>query len=282
MKVTFFGVRGTSPVTQPAFSRYGGDTTSLLVEGAGGEQIIIDAGTGLRNLGRRLIREPHEPTLFLLMTHYHLDHLIGLPSFAPLYRDSMRLTIASPERKGRTPEEVVSKIFDAPLWPLQIDTIPAWITFLTLPPDNGGGPFRRGWLLVRWTGLHHPGGATAYRIDEPATGASFVFATDVEWNESSAEEKTAFELLCQEPAPPELLVFDGQYDDRNYPDYRGWGHSTWQNAVDVAERVRAGQLIVTHHDPLADDSILEKIEENLTRVSPTARLGRQGMEVVLK
>ena len=277
MKITFFGVRGTSPVTQPEFSRYGGETTSLLVEGKSGEKIIIDAGTGLRDLGRKVTDEPPDSALLLLMTHYHLDHVIGLPSFFPLYDKQCRITAAAPIQEGRSVQEVLSRIFDEPFWPLQVDTLPARFDFLTL----SSGPLRWGELEIRWAPLHHPGGATAYRIDEPATNASFVFATDVEWNESTDAEKEAFIKLCADPAPPDLLVFDGQYSDDNYDTYRGWGHGPWQTAAAVAGAVKANRLLITHHDPANDDNYLAEIEKKLKEILPSGALARAGMEVIL-
>lgn len=282
MKITFYGVRGTSPVTQPDFAAFGGETTSILVEGEGGERIAVDAGTGLRALGRDLGKKNRDSSpLLLLMTHYHLDHLMGLPAFAPLYQTGTQLTIAAPRRKGRTAQAVISRIFSAPLWPLQIDNIPARIEFLTLPDSSAADPFSRGGLRITWTSLHHPGVSTAYRIDEPATGASFVFATDVEWAESTAAERKAFLRLCATPGPPGLLAFDGQYGEADYPQYRGWGHSTREDAVAVAKLVRADRLLVTHHDPGNNDRVLAAGEEKLIQTLPTAFLAREGMTVEL-
>jgi phosphoribosyl 1,2-cyclic phosphodiesterase len=282
MKITFYGVRGTSPVTQSDFALFGGETTSVLVEGEGGERIAIDAGTGLRNLGRNLGKKNRSaPPLLLLMTHYHLDHLIGLPAFAPLYRDGTRFAIAAPRRQGRTPQTVISRIFSAPLWPLQIDNIPARIEFLTLPGASSAGPFPWGGLRITWAALHHPGASTAYRIDEPATGASFVFATDVEWAESTLAERKAFLRLCARPAPPGLLAFDGQYGKDEYPRFRGWGHSTREDAASAAQLAGAKKLLVTHHDPARNDRFLAAAEGELVRAFPGARLARQGMSVSL-
>ncbi len=282
MKVTFYGVRGTSPVTGSEFAGYGGETTSVLVEGEGGELIAVDAGTGLRALGRDLEKKPSDGSRpLLLMTHYHLDHLMGLPAFAPLYREGARLTIAAPLRKGREPKTVITRIFSAPLWPLQIENIPARVEFRTLAGSSAGGPLTRGGLKIRWTPLHHPGGSTAYRFDEPATGASFVFATDVEWRESSPAEREAFIKLCLEPVPGDLLAFDGQYGEEEYPRFRGWGHSTRLDAVEAARAAGAKRLLVTHHDPSSDDRTLAAVEEELARNFRSARLAREGMTVRL-
>ena len=281
MKVTLFGVRGTSPVIGPEFREYGGETTSILVEGEGGEMVVIDAGTGLRKIGDRLLAKSAAPSLLLLMTHYHLDHVVGLPSFSPLYNGNWRISAAAPIMDNRSVDEVLERIFAEPFWPLQVDTLPARLDFATLPGDISDKPFIYGGLEIRWTLLHHPGGATAYRVDDPATGGSFVFATDVEWEDSSAEEKKAFVTLCAEPFPPDLLVFDGQFTRENYDKFRGWGHSSWQTAVEVSRQVKAKRLLITHHDPSSNDEVLNEIEKQLAHTHPEANLARDGMEFVL-
>jgi len=281
MIITLFGVRGTSPVIGPQFREFGGETTSILVEGEGGEMVVIDAGTGLRKIGDRLMAKRAAPSLLLLMTHYHLDHVVGLPSFSPLYNGDWRVSAAAPIMDNRSVDEVLEQIFAEPFWPLQVDTLPARLDFATLPGDISDKPFIYGGLKIRWTLLHHPGGATAYRVDDPATGGSFVFATDVEWENSSAEEKKAFATLCAESSPPDLLVFDGQFSRENYDKFRGWGHSSWQTAVEVSRQVKAKRLLITHHDPNSNDVVLNEIEEKLNDIQPEANLARDGMKFVL-
>lgn len=280
MKITFFGVRGTSPVIGAQYSEYGGETTCILIEGEQGEKIIIDAGTGLRNLGKKLIKENSDPKALLLMTHYHLDHVSGLPSFSPLYDGNWRLIAAAPVMNNQTVDQVLERLFAEPFWPLQVDTLPARVEFITLPGEISKSPFQYGGLEINWTSLHHPGGATAYRIDEPKTGNSFIFATDVEWEESTPEEKEVFISICTNPVPADLLVFDGQYCGINYKKYRGWGHTAWQAAVEVSRLVKAGRLLITHHDPDNDDKKLKEIENQLKKERPESALARDGMQII--
>jgi len=282
MKITLFGVRGTSPVTGAQFSRYGGDTTSLLVEGAEGEMIALDAGTGIRRLGERLRQGEKQNSLLVLMTHYHLDHIIGLPLFRPLYEGKWKITFAANARAEKAPEEIIPRILAQPFWPLQIEDLQARIDFRTLAGSSSRRPLHHGALRVRWSPLHHPGGCTAYRFDEPDGGASFVFATDGEWQESTPEEKEAFRRLCDVPGPPDLLIFDGQFGPTNYKKFRGWGHSSWADAVEVSRLVKAEKLLITHHAPENDDNHLDQVEAELKKSLPEARLGRAGMELSLE
>ena len=283
MKIVFCGVRGTSAEIQPEYSRFGGDTTCLLIEGANREKIIIDAGTGIRNASRRLAKSSgHKSRLLLLFTHYHLDHIMGLPSCSFLYDKKWHFEIAAPVRGRFSVEDIVSRILEKPFWPLQVGTMPAKIRFNNLSANASAGPFKCGGIEVRWCPLHHSEGCTGYRFDEPSTGASFVFATDVEWAQSSAKEKALFLRLCTEPAPAQVLVFDGQYNRKNYAEHMGWGHSTVEEAVAVARQTGARRLFVTHHAPGADDTHLQKTETRLVREMPTARLAREGLEVVVQ
>ncbi len=281
MKVTLFGVRGTSPVTGPGFARYGGETTSVLIEGRGGEKIAIDAGTGMRPLGNRLNGSSPDGSLLLLMTHYHLDHVMGLPSFSLLYEKGWKVTVAAPKKGGLAAEEVMPKILGKPFWPLQLENLEAMVDFSTLEGASSEEPLKVGELEVRWTGLHHPGGSTAYRIDGKEPGESFLFATDVEWGESSTEEKEVFKNLAAGNGPPGLLVFDGQFTADNYGKFKGWGHSTWEEAVEVARESGARRLLITHHSPRSDDRQLEAVDSEVKERMEGAALARGGMEIEL-
>ncbi len=278
MQITFFGVRGTRPVTRPDSLKYGGETTSVLVEGSGGEKIALDAGTGIGKLGEYLEKRGGPKRLLVLMTHYHLDHLMGLPSFLPLYQAGWDITFAAPRRQRRSIGRVLPRILDQPFWPLQIENLSARIDFLNLPGPEAARPLAFGELEIRWAPLHHPGGCSAYRIDGPSS-ASFVFATDVEWANSSPREKEAFRRLCRNPAPPRLLAFDGQFEAANYRKFRDWGHGTWQTAVEVAREVRAGRLLIIHHSPGKNDRRLDEIDKKLNRILPEGRLAREGMSL---
>ncbi len=280
MRIIVGGVRGTSPVAQPGFAEFGGETTALLVEGEAGDRILLDAGSGIRSLGERLSAAP--PTsLALLFTHFHLDHVLGLPAFAPLYDGKWTIEIGSPDREGASAREIIAGLLSAPFWPVDMDRLPATLRFLSLPGRDSDPPWRAGALSIRWCPLHHPGGSTAYRIEEPSTGAAAILATDFEWGESSANEKEALIRICREPRPADMIFLDGQFDARLGPSRRGWGHNAWQDAAAIWERIGGGRLLLTHHDPANDDRRLHRLEEELRERVPEAGLARQGMEIRL-
>jgi phosphoribosyl 1,2-cyclic phosphodiesterase len=281
MKLTLGGVRGSCPVAQPEFMQYGGETTSVLIEGAAGERILIDAGTGIRKLGRKLMREPGSSSAWLFMTHYHLDHVAGLPMLPMLYDPAWTLTLAAPDHHEVTMQDIMSRLLDRPFWPLQVEDLKSGKRFEALPGKASKEPYRCGGIEVRWCAVHHPGGCTAYRFDEPATGASVVMATDVEWGQSSEEEREALAGLIMHPVPAQLLIMDGQYSDEGIARFRGWGHSSWQEAVSLAGACGAGMVWVTHHDPNADDEALDRVNALIQVQGTRACLAREGMEVEL-
>lgn len=278
MKVLFGGVRGTGPVAQADFLRYGGETTSVLIEGAAGERLLLDAGTGMRIIAPHL-QLAAGGTMRLLMTHYHLDHLAGLPSFPLLYRRNWTLEVAAPLREKVKPEEVVRRLLAKPFWPVQLEKLRARLRFVTLSEDARGEAYEFGGLCVRWCPLCHPEGCHAYRIDEPATGAAFVFATDVEWAASTVAQQDALLALCAEPTPATWLAFDGQFTPSNYPRHRGWGHSTWADAVEVAHQTGVGRLLLTHHAPENNDQKLDAIARALAAAHPNAQLATDGLQL---
>jgi len=280
MKVIYGGIRGSYPATGAGCLRYGGETTSVLVEGVAGERALIDLGTGARALARRLAGAP-ERRLLVLCTHYHLDHVIGLPSLSPLYDPSWNVAFAAPSRGGQSAVDVLRRLLDEPFWPLTWESLGARIDSIALDDAGPDGCLRHGALEVRWAGVHHAGGCTAYRVDEPATGGSLVFATDIEWPLASDTERARFLRLCREPAPAELLCFDGTYTRAQYPEFRNWGHSAWEDAAEVAATAGARRLHVIHHAPDRDDEALDRIDAELRRALPVAALAVQGEEILL-
>ena len=281
MKVILGGVRGTSCIAQSDYMVYGGDTTSVLVEGEAGERVIIDAGTGIRQLGLRIEAGKVPPSILLLVTHYHLDHIMGLPSLSLLYRGGVKFRVGSVRRNNQSARDVLPQIMAQPFWPVQMEDLQSSFEFIDWPTELSVRPYAFQNLEIRWCSVRHPGGCTAYRIDERSTGKSFVFATDFEWGQSTPAEKQMFIQLCREPGPPGLLVLDGQYTRAQYPQFTGWGHSAWEDCVGIAREARARLLVVTHHAPQNTDNRLEMIESELVQEMPDAKLGRDGMEIAL-
>jgi len=277
MRIVMGGVRGTTPVSHPDYRRYGGATTSVLIEDGAGSRLVIDAGTGLRTLRPRLSDLHGDTPLLMLFTHYHLDHLIGLPAFAPLYRPDCSMTFASPDREGVSVEQALTRLMAKPFWPVDFS---ARRSFLVLSDHATQTPLRQGGLAVRWCPVHHRNGCHAYRIEAVTTGASVVFATDLEWQASDRCEREALLALCRTPRPADILIMDGQYDGSDASGHAGWGHSTWQDTVALARAAGVQRLVVTHHDPELDDDALDRREQLLQAAMKQACLAREGMEII--
>lgn len=277
MKLTIGGVRGSCPVAQPDFMKYGGETTAFLIEGYAGERILIDGGTGIRQLGKKLMQTPGAKSAWLFMTHYHLDHVVGLPMLPMLYSSDWELIMAAPDHNQIHMREIMARVLDRPLWPLQVEDLKSGNTYQQLDGLASSKPYICGGIEVRWCPVNHPGGCTAYRFDEPETGASLVIATDIEWGTSSAGEKGYLQQLLSDPVPAGLLIMDGQYQRTNLAQFRGWGHSSWEEAVELARGMAVQKLLITHHDPSSDDAKLEQIDREIQSANRWAGLARQGM-----
>ncbi len=264
MKVIFGGARGSSPVSGSQYEIYGGDTTSLLVLGDKGERIIIDAGTGLKNLLPHL-GESGDP-LVMLLSHYHLDHLMGLPSFPPLYQSGRSIKIVGLVPPSGRPDtwQAITTFMGEPYWPVPMAEAGSMLVTVDVSSKDGSwlGQLNQefltvGGLEVRVCPMPHPGGCLAWRIDDPANGSSFIFATDIEWSNAGPDQRQAFYDFCKKPRPVSTLIMDGHFAEKEYSNHMGWGHSTLQEVAQAGVEAGAKQIGVTHHSPENDDATLD-------------------------
>ena len=246
MKVVLGGARGSFPVSGENQVRYGGDTFSMLIQGRDGDQVLVDAGSGVRKL-KGLMR----PGGTLFFTHTHLDHLIGLPMLAKAWPQRMILP------RGDL-EDVVKRVFSPPVWPVELPGADFKVS--SSPMDVGA-------LRVSWQEVSHPDGGVSYRVDEPTTGASVVVATDIEWEMMAGKEQESFVQFAKNT---DLLVFDSHYLPSEYAAHKGWGHSTWMNAVDAAKKSGAKKLWLMHHAPNRTDAALDALAVEAATLFPMA------------
>ena len=273
MRIILGGLRGSACVSHPDFNRYGGATTSVLVDDGLGTRIVFDAGSGLHTFTPDITNADADNPILMLFTHYHLDHLIGLPSFTPVYNPDWHVIFAAPAREGITPEIALKRLMSPPFWPSHMR---ANQQFLTLTENDSVTLYKHKNFDIRWCPLHHRNGCHAYRLDHRDSGASMVMATDFEWATSNKDERNALLRLCSEPGPLDILIMEGHSPSAYFPD---WGHSTWQETVQIAKDVGAHQLVITHHGPADTDEILEQRGQELKAAMPSACLGYQGMEL---
>lgn len=279
MRVSFHGVRGSVASPGPATARYGGNTSCVEVTLGDGSTLVLDAGTGMRGLGRTLLQAATHRRVHLLLSHTHWDHILGLPFFAPLWRKSSEILIYplptdEQERFQRT-------IFDDIHFPVSASDIPAKVEFVKPPAE----PWAIGSATVRRIPLNHPGSSQGFRIDD-ADGTSLAYLTDNELLDGEGG-KRAMDELARFSKNVGLLIHDSQYLPAEMPGKRGWGHSVVDDVLELAKLAEARMLGLYHHDPDRSDTELDEIERRSRawtgEHAPTTRLvvAHEGLAVEL-
>lgn len=264
------GMRGSQPCTGGAFEEFGGDTTSLLLVGAQGERLVLDAGTGMHAVARQLANtEPGEVTV--LFSHYHLDHMVGLTMNPLFYKPDWSFKFMGPTFAHGGVRDTVTRILAPPYWPVPWEQMDAHFEFSEFAPDE----IEIGNLRVRGCPMPHPGGCLAYRIDD-ANGASLVYATDIEWRNRTQTQETAFITMCSEPRPTDLLVIDAHFAEANADAFVGWGHTSWQDGLEIATSAGIERVLLGHHAPEANDEALNTLEQQVKKRLSGAALARAG------
>ncbi|MGF1451503.1 MAG: MBL fold metallo-hydrolase [Opitutales bacterium] len=236
-------------------STYGGNTTCLEVENPGGETILLDAGSGLRDFGARLMKDGRglvPGTYHFFMTHLHWDHLQGFPFFPPIYIRGNRIVIHS-YHEGC--EDAFRAQMRPPVFPVPFDSLGAEIVFDIQPPLT---PYAVGGFRITSFEQLHPGVSYAYRLERG--GRSFVLSTDSEHKSVAFSPEYPFIEFIRNA---DVLVFDAQYSMADATFSKAdWGHSSNVMGVELAARAGVGTLVLCHHDPLRDDESLEEFLQN--------------------
>ena len=244
MQLEFWGVRGTAPVSGRDMVRYGGHTPCAALRSSAGDFLIVDAGTGIKRLGEQLMADSGKAALKvdLLLTHFHLDHIIGLPFFAPLYAPQAVITFHSPAVPRET-EKYLGGLQMGRYFPVAFKETASRKKFLKT--DEAG--FQVGTLRISHCPLNHPQGSVAYRVEED--GRSVVFATDTEPPEQGIDERLASFIRGAT-----YLICDSMFTPREYRVRQGWGHSSWLDGTKLARAGKVKNLVLSHFNPDHDDS----------------------------
>ncbi len=258
MILKVWGSRGSLASPGANTKRYGGNTSCVEVRPPGCDVVILDAGTGIRELGMRLVEEGCN-RMQLLLTHLHVDHLEGLGMFEPIWRPATELHIWGPASPVASLEERIATYFSPPLFPVHLSEVPATIVYHDASEsewDIDGARFASSAII-------HPGPTVGYRVE--SMGKSLAYLTDHEpalgsdIASDSSEWISGFSLADG----ADLLIHDCQYSNEEYRTRRGWGHSTTDQVAHFAERAGVDRLLLFHHDPMHSDDMLESMRDQV-------------------
>lgn len=271
ISLKFYGTRGSIPVPHRDYLEFGGNTTCMRIKIPELNRIgVLDAGTGIRQLGIDLIAGGHQQEDWLMIgfTHFHWDHIQGFPFFLPAYSPQQRIHILAMGKDGnpQSIQEIFETQMKAEFFPVQLANLSAEFKFLI--PDPKGNELNN--TRVETLLLNHPGGSYGYKWTR--NGKSIVVCTDVEHSNGIDERVVEFARGA------DLLVHEGQYTPEELKTRAGWGHSSYLQAIEVAQRAEVKQLAITHHDPDHNDDFLRAMEKQCQDIFPDSVLAREGME----
>ncbi|MFN8670702.1 MAG: MBL fold metallo-hydrolase [Candidatus Sericytochromatia bacterium] len=265
MKV--WGARGSIPTPGPKTIKYGGNTSCLEVR-CGNEILIFDAGTGIRELGVTL-REQSPFKAHIFFSHLHWDHIQGFPFFSPFYTNN-EFHLYGERKTDAHLEDILSQQMKYPFFPVPIPKSPSKINFNDVKENQ---EISIGDIKVTAYRANHPDGCLAYRVDYG--GKSLVYATDTEHTGSVDKN------LIKASENADIFIYDCNYTEEEYEMRKGWGHSTWNEALKIMKESGAKKLILWHHDPMHNDSFITDLENKVKEHFSNTKAAEEGMIIKL-
>jgi phosphoribosyl 1,2-cyclic phosphodiesterase len=272
MRIRFWGVRGSIACPGPETVRYGGNTPCIEVR-CGENILIFDAGTGLRALGNALVKEDKIRNIDIFLTHCHLDHITGLPFFAPLFVEGYRVRVwAGNLLPSDNIERVVRGLMSSPIFPVQVEIFKAAIEFSDFRAGDILRPFDD--AILQTAPLDHPDGASGYRL-EYGTRA-FALLSDTEGFPGKRDRE-----LVTLARGADFIVYDATFTEQEIASRLGWGHSTWARGIRLADEAGAKKLCLFHHDPSHDDEFMDALAAKADDARPGTIMAREGQIIEL-
>jgi phosphoribosyl 1,2-cyclic phosphodiesterase len=268
--VRFWGARGSIPVSDANVAKAGGDTACVELRHAG-QILLLDAGTGLRSAGEMLVSEGARQ-FHLFLSHWHYDHVMGLPFFRPLMLPDVKCTLWAPKLQAVSSAAVLAQLMGPPFFPISPHMFKATMDYRDFDAGDVLAPCAA--FTVRTALLSHPGGAVGYRIE--CAGRVIVYMTD-----TAHRPGTDNELARALAADADLLIYDCMYSDEEFARHGGYGHSTWNEGVRICRSSGVARLALFHHAPDRSDEALFQIEREAQALFPSCFAARQGMSLKL-
>jgi len=266
MRLRFWGVRGSIATPQSENLEFGGNTACVEIRLPNNEVLIFDGGTGIRDLGLLLTREfsGKAQQLRIFLTHFHWDHIQGIPFFTPLYSPANSVTFFGHGALGN-PEQMLGGQMQAPYFPVGLDLAAAKKVFV----EVGTECIKTESATLYPFPLNHPQGAVGYRVENQ--GAVIVYATDLEHGHPKLDR-----VLREHAEGADYLIYDSQYTPEEYEKHQGWGHSNWLEATRVASDANVKNLILFHHDPSHNARVTREIVARAQHHFPATLAAREG------
>jgi phosphoribosyl 1,2-cyclic phosphodiesterase len=296
-QLRFWGVRGSYAAPFASHLGVGGNTSCVEIR-AGDHLLICDAGTGIIPLGNELMQQNKLREMMIILTHYHWDHVCGLPFFVPAFIPDWKINFFGPGDNPKLMEEYISAQMQAPYFPVGTET---WLAETNYLESNNDG-FQYGPMKIKFSNVHHPGITYGYKIE--VNGKTIVYASDNEcmfieksvkhrFDEFNEEEHELFKEMINEEHQSELnlikdadiLIHDAQYTPADYDKKRGWGHSCYIDAINTAIDANVKELYLFHHDPNYDDIAMEAIHKHSNEIikekgsSLVCHIAKEGMVI---
>jgi phosphoribosyl 1,2-cyclic phosphodiesterase len=252
MLITFYGVRGSTPTPGPTTVKYGGNTSCVHIELDNGQDIVLDAGTGMRLLGQKLLRKSNP--INIILSHGHWDHIQGYPFFSPIFQEDRQIDVFTSAESGN---KLLCSLFDqmdGNNFPIKAEELPSRNTCIFKGAESV--LYEKGVKVIKKP-LNHPGGGTAYKIEE--NGMNCAYVTDNELD-PPYKLQTTYDDWVKYLHGADVLIHDAQYTEDDMPHKHGWGHSLISQVRQLAIDAEVGALVMFHHDPDRTDAELDEIQ----------------------